>query len=703
MKLSVFKLLSIWFFVGVHSADAADSKTLFDLDEIRDQASLEIVVLQDWKVSTKEPAMRQKLIEITVCEWWEGQKVRLPVTFVAPVDGEPCKNIIVANQPPIKRPGTPTADQLSLLKDHGVGVVLIGMGTIDAMEPDGTLHRGMREQLLNTKDPRFSPAWIWGMSQMRALTAALTEPEVFQPEKVLSTGGSKRGVAAAVAGIHDDRFTAIIPVVAPPLGNPGASDYVIGTEPELLRNIDEIFYLNLAAGKLPLKPEVAKALQDRAKRRADNRFTLEQTRAAGWTDSDIKTITDRIWDFCHVAPEFSALKKRGLDIFYNVGTNDSVTPDLLKLGKQRPDFPICIIPGGQHGGPATAGYTSRVPLLPEVLENFISFARHHFFGDRKMISPPKLVSKFDRETKTLSVTATFSDGIEPEKNELWWNLNRSLPYTLPFEYDHWDSIPMKKTGAGQFTVTVKIEEVPKQLDFLTLHTHTENELPLTISSPYRRINFDEITVALIGDSTVTDASGWGKAFANRFGENVTTHNFSVGGRSAKSWIEEGRLKATIESEPDFILIQFGHNGQPGKGPKRETDPGTTYREYLKRYIDAAHEMGATPVLLSSVTRRDFTEDGKIRVRYEAIGGATRPLKPWADAAKSVAAEMDVPFIDLYELSVDFHNKIGREASAKMNPKQSDITHFESKGAAMIADLIVNELKVVAPNLASFLK
>ena len=114
-------------------------------------------------------------------------------------------------------------------------------------------------------------------------------------------------------------------------------------------------------------------------------------------------------------------------------------------------------------------------------------------------------------------------------------------------------------------------------------------------------------------------------------------------------------------------------------------------------------MGATPVLLSSVTSRDFTEDGKIRIRYEAIGGATRPLKPWAHAAKSVAAEMDVPFIDLYERSVDFHNEIGREASAKMNPKESDITHFESKGAAMIADLIVNELKAVVPNLASFLK
>jgi hypothetical protein len=67
------------------------------------------------------------------------------------------------------------------------------------------------------------------MSNMRALTAAMEDRAVFQPVKVLSTGGSKRGVAAAAAGIHDERFTAIMPIVAPPLGNPGGA-YVVGTD-----------------------------------------------------------------------------------------------------------------------------------------------------------------------------------------------------------------------------------------------------------------------------------------------------------------------------------------------------------------------------------------------------------------------------------------------------------------------------------------
>ena len=95
-----------------------------------------------------------------------------------------------------------------------------------------------------------------------------------------------------------------------------------------------------------------------------------------------------------------------------------------------------------------------------------------------------------------------------------------------------------------------------------------------------------IKVALIGDSTVTDAAGWGKAFAEAFDSSVVVSNHAAGGRSAKSWLAENRLPAVLEERPNFAFIQFGHNGQPGKGPKRETDPKTTYPEYLKQYVDA---------------------------------------------------------------------------------------------------------------------
>jgi len=202
-----------------------------------------------------------------------------------------------------------------------------------------------------------------------------------------------------------------------------------------------------------------------------------------------------------------------------------------------------------------------------------------------------------------------------------------------------------------------------------------------------------ITIALIGDSTVTNHAGWGKAFAERFNDKATVLNFAVGGRSSKSWYDEKRLPKVLEAKPDYVLIQFGHNGQPGKGPKRETDPATTYRDYLKIYIDAFRQIGAKPILVSSVTRRRFTPEGKI----------VSTLTPWANAAKAVAAEMNVPFVDLHTASINYHNKIGPEASMTLNLKEGDTTHFNEAGAKTIAGLVVQDLKQACKDLVPYLK
>ena len=202
-----------------------------------------------------------------------------------------------------------------------------------------------------------------------------------------------------------------------------------------------------------------------------------------------------------------------------------------------------------------------------------------------------------------------------------------------------------------------------------------------------------IDIVLIGDSTVTDDAGWGKAFASRFGDTVTVHNLAVGGRSAKNWYDEQRLPEALALKPDFVLIQFGHNGQPGKGPERETDPATTYRDFLRMYVNAFREIGAQPILVSSVTRRTFDSQGRI----------TSTLTPWAQAAGAVAAEMKVPFIDLHTSSVALHNEMGAEASMRFNLQQNDRTHFNETGAQAIADLIVRDLKRLSPRLAGFLQ
>ena len=93
---------------------------------------------------------------------------------------------------------------------------------------------------------------------------------------------------------------------------------------------------------------------------------------------------------------------------------------------------------------------------------------------------------------------------------------------------------------------------------------------------------DKVRVVLAGDSTVTDKQGWGLGFAELVGEDVELHNLAKGGRSSKSFYDEGIWAKCVELKPDYILIQFGHNDEPGKGLARETDASTTYYENMKR-------------------------------------------------------------------------------------------------------------------------
>src|SRR5438034_6503987 len=145
----------------------------------------------------------------------------------------------------------------------------------------------------------------------------------------------------------------------------------------------------------------------------------------------------------------------------------------------------------------------------------------------------------------------------------------------------------------------------------------------------------KVLIALAGDSTVTDIVGWGVGFAKQLTGDVECLNFSQGGRSSKSFIDEGHWQKVLDAKPDYILIQFGHNDQPGKGPERETDPNSTYPEFMSRYVDEARAVGAKPILVTSIERRKW-EGEKIRPT----------LTEYADAVKKVAVQKNVPLIDM---------------------------------------------------------
>lgn len=476
MKPAAFLVAFLSAFVSVR-ADITIGR--YDMASIRDASTLETKVIEDWHLNPKDAAIRQKLVEITVCEWWPGMKVRLPVTMLAPATGV-CTNVLIENTGLQLKPASATGAKLRLLKENGVGLVFIGMVPIDAMEPVGKLHLMMEEHFIQTKDTRYTPAWIWGISDMRALTMAMAEKEVFQPKKVLATGGSKRGVATAAAGIADDRITAIMPVVAPVIESPGGT-YVEGMLPAEITKMNEDF---IAAMPDPVGRE---KMLVRQKARSDERITVKMARDGGWSDAEMKTACNAAWEACRTTNYLDDLKKRGVEIFYNQGSNDNVSPGLVEMGRQFPQIPVYIVPGGQHGGAKEAGFVKSVGGLPEVDENLRAFALHHFFGTRHMVSPPQVTTNWERAAHRVTVKVVFTDHSEPQDNALWWSVNRHPDYSIAMEFDAWSSAPLKKTGAGTYSGEIAVTDEVKTVDVITVHAQEENGSTLTVSSPEIRL------------------------------------------------------------------------------------------------------------------------------------------------------------------------------------------------------------------------
>jgi pectinesterase len=210
-----------------------------------------------------------------------------------------------------------------------------------------------------------------------------------------------------------------------------------------------------------------------------------------------------------------------------------------------------------------------------------------------------------------------------------------------------------------------------------------------------------LTILVIGDSTVAnydpakgDKQGWGYCLREFMSDRVTIVNKARNGRSSKSFIKEGLWDEAKKVPADYVLIQFGHNDNPGKG-ERATDPasGGTYRQYLKQYIDETRAKGAVPILITPLARRIFGKDGKI-----APGEAN---VPYAEAMVAVAREERCAAIDMNKMTRDLFNELGEKGSDALQTG-SDRSHFSPAGARKLAAMIAGELERQVPALRPYL-
>ena len=209
------------------------------------------------------------------------------------------------------------------------------------------------------------------------------------------------------------------------------------------------------------------------------------------------------------------------------------------------------------------------------------------------------------------------------------------------------------------------------------------------------------TVFLVGDSTMATNTGYGDALCTRLQPAWDCINLARGGRSTLSFRSEGlwdallqRLKALPpQAQPPHVLVQFGHNDQPGK-PGRSTDLATTYPGNLQRFVDELRTLGAVPVLVTPLTRRSF-KDGRLDDQ----------LQPWAEAMRQVAAASTVPLVELHALSMAAVQAMGPERADELaetapGQRRFDRTHLGERGACVFAQMVSDALARTVPALAT---
>lgn len=217
---------------------------------------------------------------------------------------------------------------------------------------------------------------------------------------------------------------------------------------------------------------------------------------------------------------------------------------------------------------------------------------------------------------------------------------------------------------------------------------------------------DNPVVFVIGDSTVKNVDkdadgmwGWGGCLQAYFDPSkITVENHAKAGRSARTFIDEGRWEKVYRAlrPGDFVIIQFGHNdiGDINRGKARGELRGAgpesqvfkmeatgknqviyTYGWYLRKLIYDIQEKKATAIVLSPTPRNIFDNGVMDNFKTSFI--------PWA---KQAAEEAGAWFFDINSISGGKMQNLADNKGLKAVGEyyKNDHTHTSIKGARMNA-------------------
>jgi lysophospholipase L1-like esterase len=183
-------------------------------------------------------------------------------------------------------------------------------------------------------------------------------------------------------------------------------------------------------------------------------------------------------------------------------------------------------------------------------------------------------------------------------------------------------------------------------------------------------------------------------------------NRAVGGRTARRFIDEGRLSAIVEDlhAGDYLLVQFGTNDSNktatytlnGETIPYFLDPATTFKTYLQRYIDAARSKDASLVLVTPPPRNSA---------YCTGGNGTGA---YAQAMRELGAAEQVAVADLNQRAVAYLKAICPSPTPEdffllRADGSVDGTHFQENGARKLAQLVTQGLSDTTSDLARYVE
>ncbi|KAH6652629.1 SGNH hydrolase-type esterase domain-containing protein [Truncatella angustata] len=224
-------------------------------------------------------------------------------------------------------------------------------------------------------------------------------------------------------------------------------------------------------------------------------------------------------------------------------------------------------------------------------------------------------------------------------------------------------------------------------------------LPITVTAfPAKHSNNKPPAFFLAGDSTTAINGGWGNGFLATLRDPAWGINIGQSGATTLSYQQGGNwsnitthVKEYAKKYDTYVTISFGHNDQ-------KSTSNVTFDEYQANLIKFAEEvksLGGTPLLTSSLSRRNFVSEHN----------ATDSLHNERLAAIYAANVTGSPVVDLNAASLKYVNAIGEDAAHTYNLSPSDNTHLNSWGEVvfgrLVADLIVGAVprleKWIVPN------